>query len=119
MTKFTLEPGRWYATEFIGDEFGEELRSYSPIRIERVVPKGGRQYVLAFYHANYPAGVRDKEYELETLERSATFVLARSRTHVPPRLMLIYGMTSLWLRNHFSASISESDDCQAWLTRFA
>lgn len=116
MNRFDLKPGRWYAAEFLGEEFGSEIRSYSPIRVDEVKPKGGRRFSLAFYHANYPEGVRDKVYELETIERNATFILARSREHSPVRLMLIYSVNSAWLRQHFGAAVSGSDDVQAWLT---
>ncbi len=112
-------PGRWYAAELLGEEFGSEIRSYSPIRVEEIRPKGGRRFSLAFYHANYTEGVRDKVYELETLERGATFMLARSREHNPARLMLIYPATRTWLREHFGATVPESDDVQLWLARNA
>ena len=78
-------------------------------------PRGGRRFSLAFYHANYPEGVRDKVYELETIERTATFILARSREHSPSRLMLIYPVTSAWLREHFGATVADDEDAQAWL----
>ena len=119
MDRFSLEPGRWYATELLGQEFGSEIRSYSPIRVEALTPRGGRRFSLAFYHANYPEGVRDKAYELETLERNAAFILARSTAHTPARLMLIYGVTSAWLTEHFGVVVPESEDPQEWLARNA
>jgi hypothetical protein len=114
-----LEPRHWYAAELIGEEFGTEIRSYSPIRVDEVRPSGGRRFSLAFYHANYPEGVRDKVYELETIERTASFILARSREHNPSRLMLIYPITSVWLREHFGATVSDGEDVEAWLARNA
>ena len=111
----TLKPGHWYAAELIGEEFGSEIRSYSPIRVDEVRPRGGRGFSLAFYHANYPEGVRDKVYELETIERTATFILARLREHSPSRLMLIYPVTSAWLREHFGATVADDEDVEAWL----
>ena len=119
MNRFRLEPRRWYAAELLGEEFGSEIRSYSPIRVEEIRPKGGRRFSLTFYHANYPEGVRSKVYELETIERSVTFILARSRQHSPARLMLIYSVTSAWLREHCGATVSESEDVEAWLARNA
>ncbi|MBX6323658.1 MAG: hypothetical protein IRY94_17720 [Rhodospirillaceae bacterium] len=41
--RFTLTSGRWYACQFIGDEFTEGgLMSYvySPIRVDRLEPLG-------------------------------------------------------------------------------
>lgn len=105
--------------ELLGEEFGTEIRSYSPIRAEEITPKGGRKFSLAFYHANYPEGVRSKVYELETIERNAAFILARSLSHSPVRLLLIYTITSTWLREHFGITISGLEDPQAWLTRNA
>lgn len=90
--RFTLTPSKWYAVEFIGDEFSteKECRSYSPIRVDRITPvKGGhRHFDLSFYHANYPEGVRDKVYTLQTLERGEHFILVRSAGHSPVRLLL-------------------------------
>jgi len=101
--------------ELLGEEFGDEIRAYSPIRVEEVTPKGGRRFSLAFYHANYPEGVRSKVCELETLEQSRVFVLACSVSHTPTRLVLIYSVTRRWLAEHFGATVPESEDPQAWL----
>jgi hypothetical protein len=109
----------WYAAELLGEEFGSEIRSYSPIKVEEVTPRGGRRFSLAFYHATYPEGVRDKVYDLEALERNATFLLARSTSHRPARLLLIYTVTSAWLNEHFGAAVPESVDPQEWLARNA
>lgn len=120
--RFTLQPRRWYAAEFIGEEFGDKLRSYSPIRVHAVTPahSGSRQFVLAFYHANYPEGVRDKRYTLETIERSRTFILARSIEHNPVRLLMIYDVSWHWLQAHFSTALSRDlPDLQDWLCAHA
>ena len=72
VTRFTLIPGHWYAVEFIGDEFSvaDDFRSHSAIRVDSVItaPGGQRCFDLSFYHANYPEGVRDKVYTLQTVE---------------------------------------------------
>lgn len=118
--RFTLRAGNWYATEFIGDEFGGELRNYSPIRVDRVIPlsTGKRRFQLHFYHANYPDGVCDKVYTLETIERGKSFMLARSTEDDPARLLLIYEMSWDWLRTHFSVSRPDDElDVQEWLVR--
>jgi hypothetical protein len=87
--RFTLEPGRWYAAEFIGDEFSGDTdhRSYSAIRVDRVTSNGHghRVFELAFYHANYPEGVRNKVYLLKTLERTSSIVLAEILARAPFR----------------------------------
>lgn len=119
MDRLTLEAGRWYAAELLGEEFGSEIRSYSPVRVAGITRRGGRRFSLTFYHANYPEGVRDKVYELETIERNTAFILARSLSHRPVRLILIHPITGGWLREHFGVSISDSEDAQTWLTRSA
>lgn len=119
MARFRLQQRRWYAAEIIGEEFGREIRSYSPIRVERVTPKGGRTFEVSFYHANYPEGVRQKEYELLTLERNNVFILARSTSHQPVRWFLIHEVTFEWLERHFDIANEAGLDVEAWLERNA
>lgn len=101
--RFTLEPRRWYACQLIGDEFIGQPHRYSPIRVESVTPRktGSRTLDLAFYHANYPEGVRYKTYTLQTLERGKLYLLARSTTHETVRIMLIHSIDWDWLEAHF------------------
>ena len=118
-SRFSICVNRWYAVEFIGEEFDDGLRSFSPILVHAVSPAGGgkRLMELAFYHANYPEGVRDKCYNLRTIERTERFLLARSTEHTPTRLMLIYEISWDWLRRHFGASQpDDNSDVQRWLT---
>ncbi len=117
--RFTLEQGQWYATEFLGEEFAPDIRSLSPIRIQRIEARQTSQRILEldFYHANYPAGVRDKCYKLKTLERNSQFYLGRSVEHDPVRLMLVYRVTAEWLRRHFDAEITDLDVVPEWLDR--
>lgn len=102
--RFTIRQGGWYAAEFIDDLFGpeESFRSFSPIRIRTTSPAGGgkRRFELSFHHVNYPAGVRDKIYPLETIERTAGFLLARCADHYGTRLLLIHDISLPWLRRH-------------------
>ena len=114
VSRLSLEPGRWYAAELIGEEFEEAIRSYSPIRVDQVVPKCSRQFTLAFFHANYPEGVQNKEYNLQTIERNRRFILARSTDHTPPRFLLIYPLTAEWLAEKFGIRIGADEDPQAW-----
>jgi hypothetical protein len=118
-TPFTLTPGRWYAAEIIGDEFGIGLRHYSPIRVDAISPKhpGQRAFDLWFYHANYPPGVRTKMYTLRMLERGERFLLAQSTYHTPPRFLLVYELTAAWLRDHFRIEVPEQSDVGTWLNR--
>lgn len=120
--QFTLRERLWYAAEFIGEEFGDQIRSYSPIRVSEVAgaDSGMRQFSLSFYHANYPEGVRDKQYSLQTIERTATFLLARSTEHTPARLLLIHAMSWDWLTQHGGVERPhEFLDVQDWLSAHA
>ncbi|MDP6527062.1 MAG: hypothetical protein QGH42_13505 [Kiritimatiellia bacterium] len=67
-SRFTLERGQWYAAEILGEEFGGKIRSHTRIQVYEVKPLGGRKFELSFYHENYPEGVRDKRYTLQTIE---------------------------------------------------
>lgn len=97
--EFTLVRGCWYAAEFIGDEFENDLRHYSPIRVDglQALKSGRGELVLAFWHENYPAGVQDKEYRLRVLERGQRFLLARKVDSTPARLILTRDLTWKWL----------------------
>lgn len=123
-TRFTLRPGHWYAAEFIGDEYcaADEYRSHSAIRVDSVAPvrSGHRGFGLAFYDANYPEGVRDKVYSIQTIERGEHFILARSVDHSPVRLLLIYDISWPWLRSHFGVQQpTDSEDIDRWLSNYA
>lgn len=93
----------------IGDEFGDTIRSYSPIRVKRVeaLGTGSGDLRLDFFHANYPPGVQQKSYRLRVVERQTRFLLARSLDHAPTRLLLIYEATHEWLKLHFGLSAEE------------
>jgi hypothetical protein len=119
--RFTLQERRWYACEFIGDEFAEDECSYSPIRVAHVEPRksGDGSFLLDFYHANYPSGVRAKRYLLRTIERGASFLLARSLEHVPVRLLQIYEIDADWVSSHFPGLRVDASDVQGWLDRNA
>ena len=119
-SRFQINEGLWYACEFIRDEFSEDCCSYSPIRVAEIKPlkSGSRRFSLNFYHANYPEGVRDKCYTLQTIERGESFILARSIEHDPVRLLQIYEIDGAWMRRHFPDFYSDpSDDVQQWLSR--
>lgn len=121
--RLRLEPGRWYACEFIGPEFAAEkdLASYSPIRVEAVQghKSGDHRLRLGFHHANYPAGVQGKEYELTVLVRVPGLLIARSVDHQPVRVLQIYRITWEWMDRHFPGlpRREERETLDQWLTR--
>lgn len=115
--RFTLQPGRWYACEIIGDEFDEDCCSYSPIRVDRIEPmkSGNQTFKMYFYHANYPEGVREKQYTLRTIDRTHKFIIANSIEHKPVRILQIYDIDAQWIKRHFPNMIVEGNDVQTWL----
>ena len=117
--RFTVKTNRWYACELIGDEFEVDVCSYSPIKIQRFDTdgSGNRTFTLHFYHANYPEGVRDKTYNLRTIERADKFLLAKSLDHIPVRILQIYEITYEWIERHFPHLKHDNNDLQAWLNR--
>ena len=121
MSRFTLQCGRWYARELIGDEFDEDKCSYSPIKVQSVEPRhtGERTFRLRFYHANYPEGVRGKNYALQMKERCNSMLIARSQEHDPPRFLQICDITADWISMHFPGWNPSRRDIQGWLDRNA
>ena len=119
--RFTLTPGRRYAMEMIGDEFGPMPRHYSAIRVDALHPSrmGQRVSELRFYHANHPEGMRTKRYTLHTLGRGKRFLLAKSMQHTPPRLLLVYDITAEWLQEHVRVKLPAGSDVDTWLNRHA
>lgn len=121
MARFTLQVGQWYACEIIGDEFAEDKCCYSPIKVLKVEPdkSGNRTFTMHFYHANYPEGVRNKSYRLQTIERGRSLLLARSLDHDPPRFLQVYEITAEWVVRHFHMSVPDSEGVHTWLERHA
>ncbi|MFA3793190.1 hypothetical protein AB6T38_18935 [Aliiglaciecola sp. SL4] len=115
--RITLEPGKWYAAEILSEEFSDSIRSYTPIKIRNLTSHGGgkRIFTLEFYHANYPSGVREKIYELRTLERNRNFILAVSTENKPKRTFLIHSISIEWLNRHFQANVERGQTAEDWL----
>lgn len=115
--RFALEPRRWYACELIGNEFADDMCSYSAIKVHKLeaLGDGSRTFVLSFYHANYPEGVRDKVYRVQTVERGQTYLLVRSLEHEPCRFLQIYDIDTAWLERHFPETEPVRGDVQTWL----
>lgn len=106
--RFSLRPEKFYAMELLSPEFGEQVRTYSPIKVHSIAPAGGgsRRFELSFYHAAYPEGVQDKIYTIQTIERSANFLLGRVLG--TDRVILIMGLTNAWLQKHFDGQAVRS-----------
>jgi len=116
--RFSILPDKWYALEFLGDEFHGDSISYSPIRVYSVKPleDGSRRFDLSFFHWNYPTGVQDKIYTLQTIERGKHYILTKSDHTFPHRYIYIHEITPEWVERHMRER-TNCDDLQKWLTR--
>ncbi|MCG3149759.1 MAG: hypothetical protein PCFJNLEI_03224 [Verrucomicrobiae bacterium] len=105
---FTLKSGHWYAME-VWDENWPRLPMPSPIKVYRVTPlkQGNGMLRVKFFHANYPAGVQDKEYELRVLHRSACALAAVSADSGEDRVLVFFPLTLEWLRTHWPDLVRE------------
>ena len=117
--KYQLHEANWYAAEFLGDGLIRSGNRYSPIRVEEITPlkTGNRIFELKFLHANYPAGVQDKTYQLQTLHAGEEYLLARSVGPGPSRFLLIYDIDAKWLHQHFKIELSRGESVLGWLNR--
>jgi|GEM_PF-1350124 hypothetical protein len=108
MSRFTLEPRKWYAMEILGPEFGENVRHCSPIEVHSLKPAGGgkRCLDLTFYHAAYSVGVQNKTFTLQTIKRSKHFLLAS--VVGTERLALFMELTDDWLKKNFEHSLESA-----------
>ena len=102
---FTLQPGEHYAMECI---FQSGERHFSPIRVDRVVPRksGKGLMLLNFWHYNYTQGVQGKGYELRVVSRAEGFLMAvRVSSSGSYRMPVILSPISAeWMREHFPES---------------
>ena len=114
----TLLPDHWYACEFIPEDPLNDERMYSPIRIQsiRTFKDGSGRLQLAFYHANYPEGVRDKLYDLRVVLRTPTSFLA-VRSGTPPLVLLIHELDAAWLAKQFDIRVPLNRDISVWLSK--
>ncbi|MBE0645523.1 MAG: hypothetical protein IH600_15685 [Bacteroidetes bacterium] len=106
--RFTLSPGAWYAMEFhISNSEGYEHWT-SPIKVYSVVPKGTGAGIfdLAFLHAAYPAGVRDKVYTLRTLLRTGDYIIAERLGEKDRQMsVILFDLQPEWLKLHFNIEV--------------
>ena len=107
--RLNIESGLWYACTFFGDDmagYDETLGGYSfsPIMVIELKPlkTGQSKFLLKFFHANYPAGVNQKEYDCVKLGHGRTFLLAQSVSHGSAgRYLTIKKITPEWALLHW------------------
>lgn len=118
--RFTLNPGTWYAMEFLSTDDGNFRRMYSPVKIMSIHPKGNGKglFDLQFFHANYPEGVQTKLYTLRTLQRTPTYLFAERMEQSPPRMgVLLHDLTTEWLFLHSDIKEPGSSGVQVTMNR--
>jgi hypothetical protein len=98
--------------ELIGPEFGKAVRACSPIRIEAVKTQGARRLQMNFLHAAYPAGVQDKSYLIQTIQRDENYLLGKVLN--ADRMVLLFELDANWLNLHFSAGLERNASPVQW-----
>jgi hypothetical protein len=80
MSKFTLQPDRWYGWQMIPGYVGERCVPYCcPIRVHKVEPlKSGKGIMkVDFWNTGYAAGVQGFSLDLQLLHRAKDYLVAR------------------------------------------
>ena len=115
--RYRLRESAWYAAEFLGDGLIRSGHRYSPIRVDNIMPlkTGNRIFELEFLHANYPAGVQDKTYRLQTLHAGDEYILTRGVDGGPTRFLLIYDIDAEWMSQHFQIKLKRNESAADWL----
>ena len=117
--RFRLDRGTWYAAEILGEGLIRSGHRYSPIRADQITPlkTGNRIFELQFLHANYPEGVQDKTYRLQTLHAGEEYLLTKSLGPGPTRFLLIYDIDAEWINQHFKFELTQGESAAAWLNK--
>lgn len=116
-SRLRLQPGRWYAAQFLGAEYGpDDAHAFSPIRVEstRTLRTDKREWELTFHHENYPAGEQRKIYPLRMVVHEPSFLVGvRVVSDWHDRYLLITELSWGWLRTHFGIT-EQHTDVQDW-----
>lgn len=106
-SRLTLEPGKVFGwTMYPG--YGE-YPYRSPIIVLEVIPRRSRTFDLRFFNIFYSAGVQEMTYQLCTLRRERSFLVAEvleidERTE---RAVIVEPMTRRWVENFAPAFIPQ------------
>lgn len=101
--RFILSPGRWYGWQMLPGYTTGFSPYFSPIRIERVVPKktGAGWLDVAFYNAFYAQGVQEFHISARILIRGENYlVCAIEGANSTQRTAVISSLSMDWLRGH-------------------
>ncbi len=100
---FALVPGRWYAAEFMDDDFeSDDPRRFSPLYIYRVqgLKTGTGLLKVHFWQESHAEGEQAKVAAWKILERTPGLLLARINNH-PVRLAYVRKLSWKWLGDRF------------------
>ena len=101
--RLILSPGRWYGWQMLPGYTAGYRPYFSPILVERVVPKktGAGWLDVDFYNAFYAEGVRDFHLSVRILVRGADYlVCAIDGAGSGQRVAVISSISLDWLRDH-------------------
>jgi len=77
--KLELIPRQWYGWQMLPGYSDRYSPYFSPIRVERIVPRktGKRILTVAFFNAFYAEGVQDFEIDLAILQHGPDYLVAK------------------------------------------
>ena len=103
MVRFTVEKSKWYAMDYIHNDF----KNQSPIFIFEFKPRnsGNSEFYLKFFHASYSDGVQSKSYELQTKLRNNFLLIAERLDYdeipLARPVLIISELKTDWLKRYF------------------
>lgn len=103
MTRFTLKTGVWYAGLSFGRSSMGQQELHSPIRVLQVCPQGSGNQLLTVhcFLGNDPDGDGNREYRLQTIERSESGLLARVLCDPEAGYIHLSELSQAWMEYHF------------------
>lgn len=103
MKRFTLEAGVWFAALKFGRLIVGKQEFPSPIRVLQVTPLGSGNQLLSVhcFQGNDPGGDGNRQYRLQTIERSETGLLARVMGDSDAGYIHLTELSQSWMEYHF------------------
>lgn len=103
MTRFTLDAGAWYAGLKFGRSSVGQQELHSPIRVLQVFPHGSGNQLLTVhcFQGNDFEGDGNREYRLQTIERSESGLLARVMGNPEAGYIHLSELSQSWMEYHF------------------
>lgn len=111
--RFTLRSDTWYTMEFHIANGSAYEHWLSAVKVYSIAPKGSGAGIfdLSFYHADYPAGVRDKIYTLRTLLRSEAYIIAERLGEKDRQMsVILFDLQPEWLKRYYNIEARSMDE---------